>query len=442
MIRESIQDRDWGRAAIAALAAMLFLAAVLAAVRSADAAEARRQVDAVYQKAFYETCELTESMAANYAKLTVSASSAQAQVLLNDISRQSQGAISNLSMLPLGQETVSATVKFVNQAGDFAETLSQKLALGQEISQEDYDTMRTISASAMAFTQSLNALAARYAGGEKIFSAEDMEETGDESLYPLTGAAAEYPTLIYDGPFADVERGGTYRALSGLYVVSPEEAAAILRRFLGTDAPAALEGESDLGVKCYEFTVDMGGYSVSVGVTQQGGRVLYMLSDAEGDPSAPLDEAGVTVAREFLASRGYGDMEMSYFSGYDGVMTVNFAAVQDGVVLYPDLVKVQVDAARGAVVGLEAHGYLQNHVPRALPTPAVTEARARSSLSPMLTAQGARLCVIPQDGGEYLCYEITATSADGMFMVYLDAMTGEEREILQVVDSDMGTLVM
>ena len=39
------------------------------------------------------------------------------------------------------------SIKFVNQAGDFARTLSLKLALGQEISQEDYDTMRTVSAS-------------------------------------------------------------------------------------------------------------------------------------------------------------------------------------------------------------------------------------------------------------------------------------------------------
>ena len=30
----------------------------------------------------------------------------------------------------------------------------------------------------------------------------------------------------------------------------------------------------------------------------------------------------------------------------------------------------------------------------------------------------------------------------GMFMVYVDAMTGEEREILQVVNSETGTLVM
>ena len=69
-------------------------------------------------------------------------------------------------------------------------------------------------------------------------------------------------------------------------------------------------------------------------------------------------------ARAFLAARGYGEMHESYFSRYDGILTVNFAAVQDDVVLYPDLVKVQVSLRDGAVIGLEAGGYLRNHVAR------------------------------------------------------------------------------
>ena len=59
-----------------------------------------------------------------------------------------------------------------------------------------------------------------------------------------------------------------------------------------------------------------------------------------------------------------------------------------------------------------------------------------------LTAEGARLCVIPENDAEYLCYEIAATDGAGSFLVYIDAMTGVERELMQVVTDGSGSFVM
>ena len=70
------------------------------------------------------------------------------------------------------------------------------------------------------------------------------------------------------------------------------------------------------------------------------------------------------------------------------------------------------------------------------------EAEALGRISPKLTAISARLCVIPQNRAEYLCYEISAANADGDFLVYVDARTGVERELMQVISKSNGTLVM
>ena len=123
-------------------------------------------------------------------------------------------------------------------------------------------------------------------------------------------------------------------------------------------------------------------------------------------------------------------------------MTVNFAAVQNGVVLYPDLVKVQVSMADGAIIGLEAANYLMNHVPRALELPALTEQDAAQRIGGALTPVATRLCVIPENTEEYLCYEVTATSGSDTFLVYIDAMSGIERRLMQVISDDNGSLVM
>ena len=133
---------------------------------------------------------------------------------------------------------------------------------------------------------------------------------------------------------------------------------------------------------------------------------------------------------------------MSYYSAFDGILTVNFAAVQDGVTLYPDLVKVQVSLRDGAVVGLEAAGWLMNHVPRRIDAPALTGAEAMERIGPTLTPIGTRLCVIPENANEYLCYEVSATDGSGSFLCYIDALTGAERALMQVVSDGAGSFVM
>ena len=85
-------------------------------------------------------------------------------------------------------------------------------------------------------------------------------------------------------------------------------------------------------------------------------------------------------------------MAVSYWRQQDGILTVNYAAQQDGVILYPDLVKLQFSMANGLVVGLEAGNYLRNHVSRALPLPLVSEeqAMAQLNLSLIHISQGLR----------------------------------------------------
>ena len=112
------------------------------------------------------------------------------------------------------------------------------------------------------------------------------------------------------------------------------------------------------------------------------------------------------------------------------------------MVLYPDLVKVQVSLVDGTIIGLEAANYLMNHVARALEIPALSEQDAVSRVGGALTPVSARLCVIPENTSEYLCYEVRATSGQDPFLAYIDAMTGIERRLMQEIDSENGAKVM
>ena len=158
----SIRRRNWMRAGLTMLAALLISMIVLNIARSEELERSNTRISAMYQKAFYETCELTEAVSSNYRKLLVAADGAQMQMLLGEISRQTQGASGNLALLPLGERTISATIKFINQAEDFADSLSQKLVSGGEVSEADYETMESLSESAAEFSVGLSRLLERF----------------------------------------------------------------------------------------------------------------------------------------------------------------------------------------------------------------------------------------------------------------------------------------
>lgn len=442
-IMDGLRDRDWAKAGLAMLAMLLagVTAFALSEAQALRSAEAR--LDAMTRKAFYETCELTEGMAVNFRKLLAAGEPGQAQALLNEARLQAQGAMSNLALLPLGQDAVSATLKFINQAGDFAEALSRKLGEGGAISGEDTRTLETLSESAAAFSVGLARLLDRYEAGEAAFSADGLAQP-EGDLSPIANPAGEYPVLLYDGPFSDGRTEGVYKMLEGLSPVDEAQARERLTAFLGQSQISGLRltGEGEIPVACYEYAVNLGPYALSAGVTRAGGQVLYLLCDTEvGDVNLSPAEA-VDAARAFLIARDYGEMALSYYSLFGGILTANFAAVQDGVVLYPDLVKVQVSMADGAVIGLEAAGYLMNHVPRTIGLPKLTAEEAMARAGEALRPLGARLCVIPENDSEALCYEVEAAQGADRFLAYIDAMTGAERKLMQVVSDGLGQYVM
>lgn len=441
---EHIQSRPDARMRFAAAALAILLIAMVAASGAQELAlnRAQLQVSAVYQKAFYESCELMNGLQLSLRKLLVSGSGAQEQALLGEIAQQAQGIESNLALLPLGQETVSSAVRFVNQVSDYARTLTNRIATGGAITSDDWTQLSTLSDAMSEMTLRMNDLLARYLNGEEVFSAEDFAATGEE-MGSSTQPAVDYPALLYDGPFSEGRETDVFAGLTG-DAVTREEAGEYLRAFAqraaGEVSNLQYTGESAIPVECWEFSLVAGGYALSASVTKQGGHVLYMLPENDVAQSVLSRSECIDKGLAFLAAEGFGRMHVSYYRTYDGILTVNYAAIQDDVVLYPDLVKLQISMRDGAVIGIEASNYYANHIAREIGQPALSVSDAVSRVSDNLSVNGVQLCVIPLDVGEALCYECSATRGTETYLIYIDANTGMEREIMQVVNAGDGII--
>ena len=156
------------------------------------------------------------------------------------------------------------------------------------------------------------------------------------------------------------------------------------------------------------------------------------------------DEEAVARAREFLENNGYKNMTESYYQAYAGEVTVNFCYTQNGVKVYPDLIKVTVSLEDGSITGFESQGFIMSHRDRILERPKIALAQAMEGLDNDLEVLENSMAVVPTDGeNEVFCYEFLCKTADGQRMlVYIDAMTGEEENMLILIEDETGILTM
>ena len=134
-------------------------------------------------------------------------------------------------------------------------------------------------------------------------------------------------------------------------------------------------------------------------------------------------------------------MKETYYLKQDGIMTINYAYNQDGVVMYPDLIKVKVALDNGEVLGIETTGYLNNHTERTFTKAKISIEEAKSKLNKSLEITSEGMAIIPTEWKtEILCYEFKGKIDDTDFLVYTNVETGREENILVIIDTPNGIL--
>lgn len=421
------------KAALAALGLLLAASLCFAILENGRAESLSNEVDASYRRALYESAELLDGLQGSLLKLPASAGGAREQALLSDVAQQAFGVQQNLAALPCDAENLEGALKFVNQTRDYALALLTRLAEGGALTNDDQRQLSTLAESGKALQAELLASAETL---DAVDFEPPKEAQGNQSAVP----SVEYPSLIYDGPFSDGTKEGEMLAL-GEETRSADEAQEALTAYIGTERVQTIRyiGEILLPTPCYEFDVRTEYESLTACVTKTGGKVLYMLREG-GSLEERLSEGEcIDAGARFLESREYGAMQPTYWSREDGLLTINFAALQNGVLLYPDLVKVQVSMQTGLVVGIEARNYLRNHTQRNLPQARLTAEDALSRVSDRLRVTDSRLCVIPTDTAEAYVWEVSGdVEGIGSYLVYLDAMDGREVDILRLLQTESG----
>lgn len=440
-----MKKRGWQVVSAICIVALLVLG-IFSVYQAKTIRDYENNLNGTYTRAFSELVEHVESLDTMLVKSMVTTSDSKTTDFLEETWRYATLAETNLSELPLSQTTISELSKFLVQVGDYAYALAVQSSKGESLTEEQYETLKTLESYAMQLNVALRGIRQDFSDGKLDW--DTLKNAGDQveglSVESLSKTFAEYPTLIYDGPFSDHIPQTEPQGLTGKEI-GKEEAEQKAKAFFGNETVETitfLQETQEEKINVYSFQIQHKNGSTSyIDITKKGGHVYWAVCSREIGVCTLTVEQAIETAEDFLEEYGYEDMEDSYYTNENGIATINFVYEEEDVRYYPDMVKVKVALDNGEILGLETKSYLYSHKERELPEKKLSLEEAKEKINPHLQVEEAGLAVIPTEfGTEVPVYEFRGMLEEKNLLVYINAETGEEEDVLIILDTDRGIL--
>lgn len=361
-----------------------------------------------------------ETLTLSLDKLLLTSSVRQTAELLSQTTLSANQVQLGLSGLPDTQGQRTETQAYLSRLSDLSQSCLASLAVDGSLSASARIELRDML-TGLRLLQSEITLAQ-----QAMLTGEDLAAALPESELTAPPSARELTA---------------YKALpSG--EVSMGEALQIAKEFVGVERVTSVAHAPDTSgaLPAYGVTVQTADVQLNLEVTRRGGKVLLMVPETASFPMRKTVQECSAAALTFLKARGFASMECLYYQVYDGLCVLTCAYVQNGVLIWPDRVLVQVRMDTAEIVGIEARNYWKNHIPRKLQTPLLTEQEARAALSEDANVTAVRQCLLPVKEQERLCWQFSMTVEDGEYIAYIDAMTGEELRLEKVMQLESGSI--
>jgi len=410
-----------------------------------------------YNLAFYELIDYINDVENYLAKSMISTSAEHSSETLMHVWRQANLAQVYLSQLPISTNELSNTAKFLNQVSDYSHSLARKTIEGKDLSQEELDNLKTLHDYSVDLTNTLEQLSADMGSGKISWKelTEDVDTTFAQQVDNLSATSfsnidenlGEYEGLIYDGAYSEHIESSEKKGLVG-NDITEEEAKQKAISFVGQEKVETvnLNGvieNGDIVVYDFSITIKDGDKNnpLSISISKKGGHIVIANYNRQvSEEKIGIEEAN-QIGKDFLNSLGIENMEPTYYLKQSGTVTINYAYTQDDVTVYPDLIKLKIALDNGEVLGMETSGYLNNHTERTITSPKISMQEAKKSLNQKLEITSEGLAIIPTEWRtEIFCYEFKGKVDGTDFLVYVNAETGEEEDILVIIETPDGIL--
>ncbi len=396
----------------------------------------------IHTESLYELNSVIDNLDANLSKARVANTRNEQVKLLSDIAVESEMAETILERFPMDMQLTQNMTSFVNKMGDSAQSMLYAVANGKKLTDSQIATLNYMYETNKQLKETVNGIASAAGEGDIL---DMMRGNAGGIIYvafdDIENTPVEVPTEINDGPFAENTDKVSAKNLSGLDEISAAKAEELAQKYFAGYGVTGVNCTGEVNAKqiaCYNVTVSTDDGDMWAQISKNGGKVVEFNSYKDCPDKNFSVERCTAIAEDFLEGLGYTGMKAVWTSENGSTCNLNFAYVDDGVIVYSDMVKVKVCEERGVVTGLEAISYVLNHTQRDIPSAALSKAEAREKLNTNLEIKTSRLTLIPVEDGERLAWEFYGVYGDNDYYVYVDAKTGQEIRLFTVVGTAQG----
>ena len=392
------------------------------------------------QSTTYELAGIMEHVDDDLDRVRISASPVQQERILTDLLVQARLAELDLEKLPISGEMDSHLTGFINKVGAVSERLLSKLRHGEKLSKEDEEALERLYQTNHSIRMQLDEYVSKMTDKDMMSFMKKGEGAFMDAVKGLENLTIEENRKA----LSDKMQGAGMRPMmppskeekSGSPKIDTAEAEELCKRYF-----------SDYKIdefQCVGETIGRGYLAYNVQGYDDNGTLLFAEIDYNNGELIRFDyfemcteetfdlQNAERIALAFLEKLGYEDMTAlrTHENGTDADFSFVYEA--DGVAYYPDTVRVKVCRTRGVVTGFDASQYLHNHERKGEVQTGVTMEEAQAKLHKGLTVEHARLAVVKAKGGERTAYEFLCSYGEEKYLVYMEAMQGEEIAIMNI----------
>lgn len=422
--------------------------------------EFRQASENSYNMAFYELVDYVQNVENYLGKSLISTTPEHGAETLTRVWREANLAQAYLAQLPIESNELENTSKFLNQVSDYSYSLSRKNIYNESLSQEDLNNLKDLHDYSVNLENTLTQLSedinnGRIKWGELTKKgttafATQVSNISKDSFSNLEENFHEYAGLIYDGAYSEHITKSEKVGLTG-EDISEEEAKNIAKNFVGENniEELTMNGLSEnTEMPTYDFNIKLKDKNkdentMVLAISKKGGHIVFSNYNRKVEAETIDYNKANEYGMNYLQSKGFNNMKETYYLKQDGILTINYAYNQDGIVVYPDLIKVKIALDNGEILGIETTGYLNSHTTRTNVIPKISKEEAKKTLNKNLNIEYEGLAIIPTEfKTEVLCWEFKGKIDNTEFLVYINAENGREEDILTIVNTPDGVLTM
>ncbi|EKN67376.1 germination protein YpeB [Schinkia azotoformans] len=405
-----------------------------------------------YQRAFHDLTYQIDLLQDKIGTTLAMNSRSQLSPALADVWRITSEAHSDVGQLPLTLMPFNKTEEFLSNIGDFSYRTAVR-DLGKEpLTDGEYKTLQQLYSHATEIQQELRKVQhqviennLRWMDVELALASEkeNLDNTIIDGFKTVEKNVEEYSESNFGPEFTQMnaKNDNSFKYLSGKEITK-EEAMNEARKFLQIEEPVNMNvtenGEgSDIGFYSITINSPKQNSEIYMDITKKGGYPIWVLNHREiGQSNISLNEAAEK-AKKYLNDQNFKDLQLFESAQYDHVGVFTFVAVQDGVRVYPDSIRVKVALDEGDIIGFSANDYLIAHHKRKIPKPEISLEQARGKVNPSVKVMEHRLAIINDDlGKEALCYEILGIINNDTYRIYVNAIDGSEEKVEKLKNAE------